>query len=59
MGAHVPTTNGPQNGGYKARYEATAGFQKVPDEVVTMGSMPQNPGWTESSSEYGAWQMAN
>lgn len=53
---HEQTTNKPQQGGYAVRYNATAGFQKVPDDVVSMGSMPQNEGWTAADSEYGAWQ---
>lgn len=59
VGAHVATVNNAQNGGYKARYMATAGFQKVPDQAVTIGSMPQNPGWTGADSEFMAWTMAN
>ncbi len=59
VGAHQQTINNPQNGGYAARYNATAGFQRVPDAVVTIGSMPQNPGWSGADSEYQAWTMAN
>lgn len=50
-----PATNTAHNGGYAARYNATAGFQKMPDTQVTLGTVVQNDGWTDSSSEYGGW----
>lgn len=44
------------NGGYVARYKATAGFQKMPESQVQIGSVKQNAGWTSSDSEYTGWQ---
>lgn len=43
------------NGGYGARYKATAGFQKMPDTQVALGTVVQNEGWTSADSEYGGW----
>lgn len=43
------------NGGYSARYNATAGFQKMPDTQVALGTVVQNEGWTAADSEYGGW----
>ncbi len=43
------------NGGYSARYKATAGFQKMPDTQVALGTVVQNEGWTAADSEYGGW----
>lgn len=48
------STNTAHNGGYKARYEATAGFQKMPDSQVKLGVVKQNPGWG-NDSEYAGW----
>ena len=48
-------TNAPHNGGYAARYNATAGFQKMPDTQIAIGTVVQNEGWTGSDSEYQAW----
>ena len=50
-----PSTNTAHNGGYAARYNATAGFQKMPDTQISLGTVVQNDGWTDSSSEYGGW----
>jgi starch-binding outer membrane protein, SusD/RagB family len=47
--------NTAHNGGYSSRYNATAGFQKMPDDAVSIGSVVQNPGWTGSDSEYAGW----
>ena len=49
------TKNTPHNGGYAARYNATAGFQKMPDSQVTIGSVVQNEGWSTADSEYTGW----
>ena len=43
------------NGGYSTRYKATAGFQKMPDTQVALGTVVQNEGWTAADSEYGVW----
>ena len=43
------------NGGYSTRYKATAGFQKMPDTQVALGTVVQNEGWTAADSEYGGW----
>lgn len=48
--------NTAHNGGYTARYNATAGFQKMPDDEISIGSVVQNEGWTDASSEYTGWQ---
>ena len=50
-----PDTNKPHNGGYAARYNATAGFQKMPETQVSLGTVKQNDGWTDASSEYNGW----
>lgn len=46
--------NTAHNGGYAARYNATAGFFKMPENQVSLGSVEQNPGW-DNSSEYQGW----
>lgn len=51
----VSDTNKAHNGGYAARYNATAGFQKIPDNQISLGYITQNEGWTTSESEYGGW----
>ena len=51
----TPETNLPHNGGYVARYTATAGFQKMPESQVSLGSVVQNDGWTTNDGEYSAW----
>lgn len=47
-----------QNGGYAARYKATAGFQKIPENQVLLneGKVEQNAGYTDASAEYNGWQ---
>ena len=50
-----PDTNTAHNGGYKTRYNATAGFQKMPENQVLQGSVVQNEGWTSADSEYQGW----
>lgn len=49
--------NEPHAGGYAARYNATAGFFKIPETEVSLsnGSLIQNAGWTDASSEYSGW----
>lgn len=51
------TTNTPHNGGYAARYNATAGFFKIPEGEIALsnGTLVQNPGWGDASSEYSGW----
>lgn len=50
-------TNTAQNGGYSARYKATAGYAKIPENQVILseGRLTQNPGW-ENGSDYNGWQ---
>ena len=50
-----PGKNKPQNGGYAARYKATAGFQKMPESQIAIGTVVQNEGWTGADSEYQGW----
>lgn len=50
-----PSTNTAHNGGYSARYKATAGFQKMPDTQIATGAVVQNAGWTGADSEYQGW----
>ena len=50
-----PDTNKPHNGGYAARYNATAGFQKIPETKIALGTVQQNDGWADASSEYTGW----
>ncbi len=50
-----PATNDAHNGGYAARYIATAGFQKMPESQVSLGSVKQNDGWGDASGEYTGW----
>lgn len=47
--------NEAHNGGYTARYNATAGFQKMPENQVSLGTVKQNEGWTDATSEYTGW----
>lgn len=51
-----PDKNKPHNGGYVARYNATAGFHKMPESQVAIGSVVQNEGWTGADSEYNGWK---
>lgn len=50
--------NTAHNGGYTARYNATAGFQKIPENQISLsnGTLTQNAGWTDASSEYTGWK---
>ena len=50
-----PETNDAHNGGYSARYKATAGFQKMPESQVSLGSVKQNDGWGAADGEYTGW----
>ncbi len=50
-----PDVNTPHNGGYVARYKATAGFQKMPETQISLGTVVQNDGWASSDSEYTGW----
>lgn len=51
----VASTNKPQNGGYAARYNATAGFLKIPESQISLSNMlRQNEGWG-ADAEYNAW----
>lgn len=47
-------TNTAHGGGYVSRYQATAGFQKMPDTQLDLGVVSQNEGWT-SDAEYSGW----
>lgn len=49
--------NTAHNGGYAARYNATAGFFKIPESEISLsnGGLTQNEGWTDASSEYSGW----
>ncbi len=51
-----PDRNTAHNGGYAVRYKATAGFQKMPESQVAIGSVVQNEGWTGADSEYTGWK---
>lgn len=46
------------NGGYTARYKATAGFMKIPENQISLsnGTLSQNAGWSDASSEYTGWK---
>lgn len=50
-----PSTNKAQLGGYAARYNATAGFFKIPESQVSLSqSLKQNEGWG-ADAEYNGW----
>ena len=51
----IPGENTAHNGGYAARYNATAGFQKMPESQVAIGSVVQNEGWKTAEAEYTGW----
>lgn len=51
----IKDTNKRQSTGYAARYNATAGFAKMPETQVDLGVAKQNPGWDGSDSNYGGW----
>ncbi len=53
------TNNTPHGGGYAARYNATAGFAKIPESQIPLaagadGHIDQNPGWA-GGSDYNQW----
>ena len=50
-------SNKAHGGGYATRYNATAGFFKIPESEVDMsnGSITQNAGWEGSDSQYNRW----
>jgi len=52
----VERQNSPQLGGYKARYEATAGFFKIPETEINLnnGALKQNEGWG-TDAQYSAF----
>lgn len=53
----IETTNTRSGFSYSARYNATAGFQKKPENQVSLseGGIQQNPGWDDASSMYTMW----
>lgn len=53
----IETTNTRSGFSYSARYNATAGFQKKPENQVSLseGGIQQNPGWDDASSMYIKW----
>ena len=55
--AGSPAQNTAHNGGYAARYNATAGFYKIPETEISLanGALTQNPGWSGADSEYTQW----
>lgn len=56
--AGATSKNVAQNGGYVARYNATAGFAKIPENQITLnhGMVQQNAGYTDASGEYNGWK---
>ncbi len=52
------STNTAHAGGYAARYNATAGFFKIPEGEISLskGTLTQRDGWTGSDSEYNGWK---
>lgn len=50
-----PGTNTAHSGGYAARYNETAGFQKMPETQISNGTVKQNDGWTSANAEYAGW----
>lgn len=51
----TPSTNKTFNGGYAARYNATAGFLKIPESQISLSKeLKQNEGWG-SDAEYNGW----
>lgn len=56
-----PTKNYPQVGGYVARYNATAGFFKIPEQAIDLasGTLTQNPGWQDNEGQYTGWVNSN
>lgn len=43
---------------YSERYNATAGFFKIPETEISLsnGQLKQNPGWDDASANYNAWK---
>ena len=56
--AGAESKNVAQNGGYTTRYNATAGFAKIPENQITLnhGMVQQNAGYTDASGEYTGWK---
>lgn len=54
----VQTVMRDQGDGYVARYNATNGFYKIPQEQIDLaaGSLKQNAGWEGAGSTYNQWQ---
>lgn len=52
------STNKQQDVSYSQRYNATAGFFKIPETEISLsnGQLKQNPGWDDASSNYNAWK---
>ena len=52
------STNKKQEVGYSDRYNATAGFFKIPETEISLsnGKIKQNPGWDDASANYNAWK---
>ncbi len=54
--AGTVATNVPHNGGYTTRYNATAGFFKIPESQISLSKvLTQNPGWESADAEYTGW----
>ncbi len=53
----VEDTNKAHAGGYAARYNATAGFFKIPESEIdnSNGGITQNAGWEGADSQYSRW----
>ncbi len=52
-----PEKNTAHNGGYAARFNKTAGFAKMPDDQVSVGSVLQNAGYENADDgEYNGWK---
>lgn len=53
----TPDTNKKQGVGYAARYNATAGFAKIPESQVSLSKhLQQAAGYDGADSEYNGWQ---
>lgn len=53
--AGAEDTNSAHGGGYVSRYQATAGFQAMPDTQLDLAVVSQNEGWGTSVSTYSGW----
>lgn len=53
----IATTNTRTSYSYSERYNATAGFAKIPETQVLLmdGKLAQNPGWDDATSTYAKW----